>query len=262
MKHFLLICLLFSIVFSKAQQEVDYLKVSQDLLTNIKNESDYSKQLKTLERSQLKDLVNQLKNDDQKKTFWINVYNAFIQISLTKHPELFSDENRSDFFSQPRVKIAEETLSFDDIEHGIIRSSTTKLSMGYVKKIFRPEWERKLRVNEIDWRIHFALNCGAKSCPPVAIYDANDLDEQLDFMTKTYLKEQTDYNPESKTAKTVVLFSWFRGDFGGLGDVKKILKSYGITPEEPENIEFKPYDWTMLLSNYRELPNFGNSSKY
>jgi len=239
-----------------AQQEINFVELSQDLLTKIKNDQDYSKEVKRLETTTLEDLTAQLKNDKQKKAFWINIYNGFIQISLSKNSEQFNDDNRSDFFSQARVNIAGEKLSFDDIEHGIIRSSTSKISMGYVKKIFRPEWERKLRVNKIDWRIHFALNCGAKSCPPVAIYNAKNLDEQLDYMTRTYLNEQTEYNSQTKTAKTVVLFSWFRGDFGGLDEVKTILKSYEITPEEPDDLEFKTYDWTMLLGNYRELPEF------
>lgn len=255
MKTLTTIILLLIIKLSVAQ-EVNYIELSQDLLSNIKNNKNYDKEVEILKKTTLNDLTNQLNNDVKKKAFWINVYNAFIQISLSKDPSQFTDDNRSDFFSEDRVNIAGEELSFDDIEHGIIRSSTSKISMGYVKKIFRPEWERKLRVNEIDWRIHFALNCGAKSCPPVAIYNAKDLDRQLDYMTKTYLKEQTEFNSKTKTAETVVLFSWFRGDFGGLDEVKKILKSYGITNEEPDNLEFKTYDWTLLLGNFREMPYF------
>lgn len=256
MRTLLSIVFLLSIFFTNAQKKVDYIKVSQALLENIKNEKNYSTEIKQLENSNLKDLTNQLKTDKQKLTFWINIYNAFIQISLEENPEQYTDENRSDFFKTERVNIAGEKLSFDDIEHGIIRSSTSKMSMGYVKKIFRPEWERKLRVEEIDWRIHFALNCGAKSCPPVAIYEVENLDRQLDFMTKSYLKEQTNYLTDSKTAETVVLFSWFRGDFGGLDEVKIILKNYNITPEIPENLEFKTYDWTMLLDNFKTLPDY------
>lgn len=256
MRTLLNIAFLLIIFFASAQEEVDYIRISQALLENIKNEKDYSTEIKRLEKSNLKDLTDQLKTDKQKLTFWINIYNAFIQISLKENPEQYTDKNRSDFFKAERVNIAGEKLSFDDIEHGIIRSSTSKMSMGYVKKIFRPEWERKLRVEEIDWRIHFALNCGAKSCPPVAIYEVENLDRQLDLMTKSYLKEQTNYITASKTAETVVLFSWFRGDFGGLDEVKIILTNYNITPEIPENLEFKTYDWAMLLDNFKTLPNF------
>jgi len=252
----LTVYLLFFGLFTTIAQQNNYLKISQNLLENIKDDKPVDDEVKTLKNSTLEDLTAQLKTDDQKLAFWINVYNAFIQLSLKENPEQYSDDNRSDFFSKDRVNIAGEKISFDDIEHGIIRSSMSKISMGYVKKIFRPKWERKLRVENIDWRIHFALNCGAKSCPPIAIYDPENIDRQLDYMTKTYLNEQTTYNPQTKSAETVILFSWFRGDFGGLDESKKILKAYNVTPEVPENFEFKTYNWTMLLDNFRSLPNF------
>lgn len=236
-----------------SQNKINYNEVSQDLLTNIINKKPYQKQIEILANSSLNDLVNQLKTDKQKIAFWVNIYNSFIQISLSKNPDLYKD--KSNFFSEERIKIAGEVLSFDDIEHGIIRKSRIKISLGYLRKWFPAKWERKLRVENIDWRIHFALNCGAKSCPPVAIYTAKNLDKELDFMTTEYLKEQTEYDATSKTAKSVALFSWFRGDFGGKCGVKKILFDYKITSEKPKNIDFKSYDWTLLLGNYRTIPN-------
>jgi hypothetical protein len=68
------------------------------------------------------------------------------------------------------------------------------------------------------------------------------------------LKEQTTYDNETKTAKSVVLMSWFRGDFGGISGAKKILFDYKITPDKPRNLDFKSYDWTLLLKNYRTIP--------
>jgi hypothetical protein len=155
------------------------------------------------------------------------------------------------FFNKKRIKIAGKTVSFADIEHGIIRKSQSPIGAGYIRRIFRSKWERKLRVNKKDWRVHFALNCGAKSCPPVAIYNAKDIDKQFNFMTESYLKEQT--TMDGNTANTVALFSWFRGDFGGKRGAKRILKDYGITKKKPSKLNFTTYDWTLLLDNYREI---------
>ncbi len=236
-----------------SQNSINYSEVAQDLLENIMHKKAYDKEVKILAESSLNNLISELQTDQEKIAFWVNVYNAFIQISLTENPKEY--ENRGDFFKKERVKIAGEMLSFDDIEHGIIRKSRMKISLGYLRKWFRPKWERKLRIDgDIDWRIHFALNCGAKSCPPVAIYSAKNLDKEFDFMTKKYLTEQTTYQKETKTAKTVALFSWFRGDFGGKCGARKILFNYKITPEKPKKLDFKNYDWTLSLGNFRTIP--------
>ena len=253
MKPFLFVFLFLSSSLTFSQDKVNYETISQDLLQHIIDGKSYKNEVAILEKSTLEDLTSQLKTDKQKIAFWVNIYNSFIQISLSENPKLY--ENRGNFFSDKRVKIAGEILSFDDIEHGIIRKSRMKISLGYLRKWFRPRWERKLRVKNIDWRIHFALNCGAKSCPPVAIYSSKNLDKEFDFMTKEYLNEQTTYNNKTKTANSVALMSWFRGDFGGKSGAKKILFQYKITPEKPKNLNFKSYDWTLLLGNYRTIPD-------
>lgn len=252
--QFLTLSFLLFATLCVAQNAPNYQKVSEQFLQNIKDNRNTDKQVSILEKSTLEELTNQLKTDEQKIAFWVNIYNAFIQVTLQKNPKLYED--RGSFFKTERIKIAGELLSFDDVEHGIIRKSRSKVSLGYLRKAFRPKWERKLRVNDIDWRIHFALNCGAKSCPPVAIYSPEQLDQQLDFMTKAYLKEQTQYDQETKTATTVVLMSWFRADFGGKSGGEQILADYKITPEKPEKLKFSTYDWTMMLDNFRTLPNF------
>lgn len=235
-----------------AQGSVNYNEVSQDLLQNIMDGKSYKKEVKILEESTLEALVSQLKTDQQKIAFWVNVYNSFIQISLTENPKEYED--RGAFFKKDRVRIAGEILSFDKIEHAILRRSRIKLSWGYLRKYFRPKWERKLRVKDIDWRIHFALNCGAKSCPPVAKFTPESLDKEFDFMTTKYLNEQTTYNKGNRTAKSVSLFSWFRADFGGICGARKILAKYKITPEMPKKLNFGNYNWTLSLGNFRDIP--------
>jgi len=217
MKQLFLWILFLSTILLNGQNNISYGELSKNLLQNIIDGKPYDKEVNILSKSTLDELVTELKTDKQKIAFWVNIYNAFIQISLTENPKLYDD--RGVYFKTDRVKIAGQVLSFDDIEHGIIRKSRWKLSLGYLSKPFRAKWETKLRVKNIDWRIHFALNCGAKSCPPVAVYT-----------------------------------SWFRGDFGGKCGAIKILKAYKITPEKPKKLDFKSYDWTLLLGNYRTIP--------
>ncbi len=232
--------------------EKDPIPLAKDLLTAIRDNEDYEQYQEDLANLDAKYLADALPTDEHKLAFWLNIYNAYIQSILMETPELF--ENRGDFFGEPRVTIAGEELSFDDIEHGIIRSSQNKLGGGFLGKLFVGKYEKMMRTEERDGRIHFALNCGAKDCPPVAVYEYERLNEQLDASSKRFLTKTTEYDKEKKVAKVTPLFSWFRGDFGGLDGVPNYLQRYGIIePGADPELEFKEYDWTLDLGNYIEL---------
>ena len=114
MKQFLIVVLFLSAFQINAQNKVKYSEVAQDLLQNIMAKKSYEKQVNLLAESTLEDLVSELDTDTKKLAFWLNIYNSFIQISLTENPKEYED--RGAFFKKERVKIAGETLSFDDIE--------------------------------------------------------------------------------------------------------------------------------------------------
>eukprot|EP00960_Hanusia_phi_P042458 755503-Hanusia_phi.AAC.7 len=45
-----------------------------------------------------------------------------------------------------------------------------------------------VRVVTADPRIHFALNCGARGCPPIRFYRGEDLDAMLSTATRAFCK--------------------------------------------------------------------------
>lgn len=203
------------------------------------------------------DLYNALKTESEKKAFWLNIYNAWVQMLLLENPELFKDRNSwfgYNFFTTPQVMIAGKMLSFDDIEHGIMRRSKIKLSMGYLDQWFVDDFVKRFWWDEVDPRIHFALNCGAASCPYVAVYDPRRVEEQLDSTTENYLQETTRFHAEENKVEVNRLMSWFRGDFGGVSGALQMLKDYNIIPENTDpDISFNEYDWTLELDNYQDI---------
>ena len=230
----------------------DFNALSEQFLKNIINKKSNNDIRAQLYGTTLEELENGLKTDNQKLAFWINIYNAYIQVILGENPDLYKD--RRDFFSKEQIPIAGRLVSFAKIEHGIIRKSQWQLGGGLIRKWFPNKFERKLRVDERSYHVHFALNCGAKDCPPVAIYEADRLDEQFDKGTKAYLEQVSEYNADTKQVKTTPLFSWFRGDFGGKSGIKDILKKYEIVPTSKDiDVEYKGYDWTLDLDNFTEL---------
>ncbi|WP_235297550.1 DUF547 domain-containing protein [Portibacter marinus] len=234
-----------------AQYEDNMIKLSQDFLKALQDKKPTEEYKKVLADIDLDKLASQIDTDRKRLAFWINIYNAYIMDILKDAPGKYDD--RGEFFKADQIKIAGKNVSFDDIEHGVIRSSVLKLSWGYFSKWFVSEWERKLRTDHRDYRIHFALNCGAKSCPPVAIYDDQTINEDLEEITEQYLTRVSEYKEEEDKVITTPLMSWFRGDFGGKSGSKEILEKFDIIPNTDVELEFGDYDWTLDLFNFTTI---------
>ena len=234
-------------------QSKTYVDLSKRLVNAIRYENDYSLMVDSLKNVTPDGLAQELDNDDAKKAFWINVYNSYIQIILTQNPALF-EENRSKFFQEPQISIAGKLLSFEDIEHGIIRRSKARLGLGILPKWFPGKFERQMRTKKVDARVHFALNCGAKSCPPVAAYDYRRIEEQLEKMTIQHLEKYSRYDAAQNTVFVPKLLQWFSGDFGiGKRKKRRFLAKHGAIPEGSKpTIQFDAYDWTLFLKNFTD----------
>ena len=225
--------------------ENEFVKLSQEFLqANLDRENTEDK-AKAYAQLDLDQLEQGLDSYNKQLAFWVNTYNAYIQYQLLADPELFED--RGNFFKNESINIGGRMFSFDLIEHGIIRNSRVKLGLGYFKKIFASDLEKKFRTKGKDGRVHLALNCGAISCPSVANYNDETIDEQLTAVIKAFLPKVTSHDATSVT--TTPLFSWFRGDFGGKSGIKSFLKKYGIIEVLDRELKYGEYDWTLDLEN-------------
>ena len=230
-------------------EELTPVALSQALLAYQKRDqpvADLVERYKTLDA---KTLGAALDTDAKRKAFWINTYNGFIQHVLAEQPELY--DNRGEFFKAKQLAIAGQMLSFDDIEHGIIRHGRAKLSAGYLPDILDSDFEEMMATSAVDPRIHFAVNCGAKDCPQVHLLDDETLDAQLDALTKSFLEKTTTYDEAVNTVKVTPLMNWFRGDFGGKNSTNRFLRAYEIIPAGAKpKISYGDYDWSLNLDMY------------
>ena len=249
-KKILLLLLLQNLFFKvTATESTDFVESAAQLLFAVKTNQPTATLMELLANANEESLSKQLYKDEIKKAFWLNIYNAYIQIFLKK--EAIAYQNRNKFFKAKQITIAGHAISFDFIEHGILRKSKIKISLGYLNKLFPAALERRWRVKELDWRIHFALNCGAKSCPPIAFYSADKIDKQLDLATKVYLSAEIEYNAEKNNLAVPTLMSWFRADFGGKKGIRKIINKLLLIPTNSKpKLTFKDYDWTLKLNNF------------
>ncbi|WP_436902961.1 DUF547 domain-containing protein [Halovenus halobia] len=197
-------------------------------------------QLASLDDQRLRDALD---TDDRKLAFWINLYNATTQDALDRDPEQY---DRWRFFSKPLVTVAGERLSLDDIEHGILRRSFSKYTLGYARSPFRDNFIDRHELAERDPRIHFAVNCGAESCPPIAAYRAPDIDDQLNLATQGYFDTHVEYDPHAGRVSVPRLLLWYRGDFGRRRDIIEFLLSYNqLPPGVSPRLSYRDWDWSM-----------------
>ena len=78
---------------------------------------------------------------------------------------------------------------------------------------FSEEDPRLVNVVPLDPRIHFALNCGAKSCPAIRIYSEANLENGLESATRTFLSDTVIVSGTGKIVLSKILL-WYASDFG------------------------------------------------
>jgi len=243
--------LLLLIMQGKAQTQQEILQTAEDFLYATRlGESTliFRQNMKMWNQTEFSMQIN---SDALKLAFWLNIYNAIVQDELAKNPDLYKE--RSKFFGTNLIEIAGIEMSPDDIEHGILRKSSLKLSLGYLQKLFPSKTEKIWRVDKVDSRIHFALNCGASSCPAINWYSPKLINEQLDLASKVYLDQTVLIDSTNKTIGIPKLFSWFRGDFGGESGTRRFICKYYSKPI-PENYDliYLEYSWSLKLRSFQE----------
>jgi hypothetical protein len=177
--------------------------------------------------------------------YWINVYNVNVVSTVVDHYPVKSIRDistdpiiRLNVFKKETVPVKGGAISLNDVENSKIREA------------FK------------DPRIHFAINCAARSCPsirPEAFVGAR-IGEQLDGQARKFLNDsRRGVQIESKGADGIVIhvtkvMDWFAGDFEkwGGGQVAFIRKY--VTPDKQKQIDgakgnvkldFYSYDWTL-----------------
>jgi hypothetical protein len=235
----------------KKNKEIDYIYMSQDFLYAARADGDAAPYIDSFANVNEKVLLAQLKTENDKKAFFINLYNAYTQYILKKSPGKYKKRNA--FFKAKQINLAGNQISLDKIENGFLRRSKVKLGLGYIGKLFPGKLEKKFRVSKVDYRIHFTLNCGAASCPAIAYYKPEKLEEQLEDATSAYLKGEVEYKKEENKLYLPATMSWFRGDFGGKNKQIKLIKKLGIIPSDASpKIKYKSYNWDLYLKNYKK----------
>ena len=197
--------------------------------------------------------LDALRTREERLAFWINAYNALVAEGIQALGIRQSVWEVPDFFARICSRIGGLVFSADEVEHGVLRGNRpSPLARRVPFPVGDPR--RPYAITPLDPRIHFAISCGARSCPPVRIYHPRGLDEQLDAATRAFLEREVTLDGESLMASE--LFKWFREDFDdfpeGLvaflarylqdGAVRRAVLEQGV-----EGMTWRTYDWRLQL---------------
>ena len=189
---------------------------------------------------------NTLADKNEKLAFWINAYNAYtLKVIVDNYPissindlhtggRIIGHLLKKTVWDKDFVIINNKKMNLNHIEHEIIR------------------------VKFKDPRIHFALVCGAISCPPLRneAYLGSKLNEQLDEQARIFFTDRSknSFDGKNHIARLSKILDWYGDDFGNndsqiLERIKlylpnQIAESIGDKIIKWE-IDFKSYDWDL-----------------
>jgi hypothetical protein len=181
---------------------------------------------------------------EERYAFWINAYNAYtIRLIVDAYPVESIKDLGNVFKSVWDKEVApigslapdlkEKKLTLNQIEH----------------EILRPQFK--------DARVHAAVNCASKGCPPLRneAFRAKDLDDQLDGQVERWLHDEkrNRFDSAKKRVEISKVFDWFKDDFvRDAGSVTAWIARYApehkawlADPKSKVDVDYADYSWKL-----------------
>ena len=133
----------------------------------------------------------------EQKAYWINLYNARTALFVIDNPDVDSIRDiRPHWFSSgpwgvKDLRIGDDEVSLDDIEH----------------RILRPLFG--------DRRIHYALNCASLGCPDLSakVFTGKNVEMRLAAAEEAFVNHPRAVRFDGEVLVLSSLYDWYRDDF-------------------------------------------------
>lgn len=195
----------------------------------------------------------ELPRDGSARAFWINLYNVLVIHGVVALAIERSVMEVPSFFATVAYRVGDLLFTPDEIENGILRCNAPHPATGM--RPFTPHDPRlALALPEVDARIHAALVCAARACPPIAFYDGERIDEQLALAASTFVANDTEIDDAARAVRVSILYRYYARDFGGEAGVRQFLLAHaegalrGALERAFQHrfaLTHRRYDWTL-----------------
>jgi len=196
---------------------------------------------------------------EQQLAFWINLYNGLVLDAVVQWRVRHSVREVPGFFWRAAYNIGGLRYSANDIENGILRGNASHPALPGAP-FGRADPRRAFVVDPIDPRVHFALVCASRSCPPVAVYNSDRIAAQLEAAARAFIRGGgVEMDATQGQMRLSRLFQWYAVDFGArwmaIGDKGPLLQYIAgyLDPTDAKlvlarrqwTVGFMRYDWSL-----------------
>lgn len=224
-------------------------KVDYDGMKKSKNFKEYVKISALLQRVEVTSLSR-----DEKLAFFINIYNALVIHGNISFGFPTSQLQRYKFFNNCKYLISGHEYSLQDVENGVLRAN--RKGVGQLTHPFGQDDSRlEVALKKHEPLIHFALVCGAKSCPPIKTYSSDHIMQELQLAGAGFVESDDNCLIDGREIKLSMIFKWYSVDFGNdqaevvayicsimpNGDKKERLKK--LIDENSFKVSYLTYNW-------------------
>ncbi|MCB9252705.1 MAG: DUF547 domain-containing protein [Flavobacteriales bacterium] len=163
-------------------------------------------------------LIQYLKTEEDKKAFWLNVYNSSMLIFL--RDTLFEGEYKN-FYKEKAVTVAGKRLSLFEIEHEFLLGGKKMKKLGFKKSSIDTVW-KKLSLKNPDLKVLLCMYRGQSGYPPYQVINSGDLQEAFNgsypyvvtvsegkAAVKDWLKRYTTYFKDFETTLRLTKGKYF-----------------------------------------------------
>ncbi|MDJ0882984.1 MAG: DUF547 domain-containing protein [Desulfobacterales bacterium] len=174
------------------------------------------------------------RNPADRFAFYANDYNArTIKLIRRHYPGIESIKETGSLLRSPWkkrfVKREGRMMTLDEIEHDTLRAQ------------YR------------DPRIHFAVNCASKGCPPLfhEPFEGRTLEDQLNDATRRFINDPDRYRLDAQTLYPSKIFDWYGEDLNDnpvtyfLYYAQGDLKTHLAQQRSRLKVDYLDYDWSL-----------------
>ena len=184
-------------------------------------------------------------NRDEQLAYYLNLYNVTVVDLLMENRQVKSIRDLS----------TDPVIRFNIFKKDLVQMKTGRISLKRLEDEF-------IREGFKDPRIHFAINCGARSCPPLRMeaFTGSNLDTQLDDQTRAFFAHPAlGAHFETKGDTLIVHLtkimdggSWFGRDFEKWDGGRVVFLRKYLPPSQQKllddhvgriSLQFDNYDW-------------------